>query len=188
MHCPQCGQQQAVEEMRFCSRCGFPLSVITEVLSHGGTLPEREAEASAPKLTSRQRGKRLGLILLLTGILLAMIGGIIKGSGNEIPLNLRLFANFMLFGSAIICVVAGFARLLYALLLEPNAPQRSHSAVLTENIVESAHLDTAGRNQAALPASPGVPVADFGIKRVKTAEMANVRSVTESTTKLLDEH
>ncbi len=93
MHCPQCGQQQVVDEMRFCSRCGFPLSVVTEVLSHGGTLPEREAEAAAPKLTSRQRGKRLAVILLLTGILLAMIGGIIKDPGNANPLDIGLARN-----------------------------------------------------------------------------------------------
>ena len=127
MHCPQCGQQQVVDEMRFCSRCGFPLSVVTEVLSHGGTLPEREAEASAPKLTSRQRGKRLAVILLLTGILLAMIGGIIKEPGNDNPLDIGLAGTLLLFGPAIICIVAGFVRLLYALLLEGNAPRRSRS-------------------------------------------------------------
>lgn len=187
MHCPQCGQQQVVEEMRFCSRCGFPLSVITEVLSHGGTLPEREAETSS-KLTSRQRGKRLGLILLLTGILLAMIGGIINEPGNGPPLNLGLAGILLLFGPAIICVVAGFVRLLYALLLEPNVPLRPNSPLAKGNILESAHLDAPGRYRAALPASPGVPVADFGTKRVKTAEMANLPSVTENTTKLLDEH
>jgi len=183
MHCPQCGQQQVVDEMRFCSRCGFPLSVVTEVLSHGGTLPEREAEASAPKLTSRQRGKRLSVILLLTGILLAMIGGIINKHGNDNPLDIGLARTLFLFGPAIICIVAGFVRLLYALLLEGNAPPRSR--LLKENTAESAHLGAAGHYQA-LPASHSVPVTDFGTKRVKTAEMANVPSVTESTTKLLD--
>ncbi|MCM3871498.1 MAG: zinc ribbon domain-containing protein [Pyrinomonadaceae bacterium] len=186
MHCPQCGQQQVVEEMRFCSRCGFPLSVITEVLSHGGTLPEREAEASAPKLTSRQRGKRLAVILLLTGILLAMIGGIINEPGNAGPLDIGLAGTLLLFGPAIICIVAGFVRLLYALLLEGNAPSRSRSPALKASIGESVHLD-AGSYRAVLPASPGIPVSDFGTKRVKTAEMANAPSVTENTTKLLDE-
>jgi len=187
MHCPQCGQQQVVDEMRFCSRCGFPLSVVTEVLSHGGTLPEREAETPAPKLTPRQRGKRLSVILLLTGILLAMIGGIIKEPGNANPLDIGLAGTLLLFGPAIICVVAGFVRLLYALLLEGSAPRSSHSPARKGNIGESARLDAAERYRAALPASHRVPVADFGTKRVKTAEMANVPSVTENTTKLLDE-
>ena len=187
MHCPKCGQQQVVDEMRFCSRCGFPLSVVTEVLSHGGTLPEREAEASAPKLTARQRGKRLAVILLLTGLLLAMIGGIIKEPENGNPLDIGVAGTLLLFSPAIVCIVAGFVRFLYALLLEGNAPRRSHSPGLKGNIGESAQLDAAGRYYAALPASHGVPVTDFGTKRVKTAEMANVPSVTENTTKLLDE-
>lgn len=184
MHCPQCGQQQVIDEMRFCSRCGFPLSVVTEVLSHGGTLPDRDPGASAPKLTPRQRGKRLGLILLLTGILLAMIGGIIK-EPDGVPLDLGLAHTLLLFSPAIICIVAGFVRLLYALLLEGNAPGRSPSRV-KGRIIESAQLDAAGRYQA-LPAADGVAVTNFGTKRVKTAEMANVPSVTENTTKLLDE-
>ncbi|MCM3904892.1 MAG: hypothetical protein ND866_24615 [Pyrinomonadaceae bacterium] len=184
MHCPQCGQQQVVNEMRFCSRCGFPLSVVTVVLSHGGTLPEREAEASAPKLTSRQRGKRLGLILLLTGILLAMIGGIIK-EPEGVALDLGLAGTLLLFSPAIVCIVAGFVRLLYALLLEDNAPSSSPSHV-KGNIIESANLDAAGRFHA-LPAANSVAITDFGTKRVKTAEMARVPSVTENTTKLLDE-
>ena len=67
MHCPQCGQQQVSDEMRFCSRCGFALSIVTELLVTGGTLPERQAESFAGKFTGRKRGKRLGLLLMITG-------------------------------------------------------------------------------------------------------------------------
>jgi len=184
MHCPKCGQQQVSDEMRFCSRCGFSLSVVSELLIRGGTLPEREAEASAPKLTSRQRGKRLSVILLLTGILLAMIGGIINDSRTpNLVDDLGLAGILLLFSPAIICVVAGFVRLLYALLLEGSAPRRSPSSLPQK---ERAHLDAAGR-YPALPASQSVPVTGFGTKRGNTTEMVNVPSVTENTTKLLDE-
>src|SRR5215213_2545437 len=40
MHCPRCGQQQASEETKFCSRCGFPLGLVSEILAHGGFLPQ----------------------------------------------------------------------------------------------------------------------------------------------------
>lgn len=40
MHCPRCGQQQASEEIKFCSRCGFPLGLVSEILAHGGFLPQ----------------------------------------------------------------------------------------------------------------------------------------------------
>src|SRR5437870_7542617 len=40
MHCPGCGQQQVSAETKFCSRCGLPLGLISEVLAHGGFLPQ----------------------------------------------------------------------------------------------------------------------------------------------------
>ncbi len=188
MHCPQCGQQQVSDEMRFCSRCGFSLSVVSELLSKGGTLAERETDATAPKLTSRQRGKRVSVIVLLTGFLLAMIGGIIIDSKSPNPLDdPGMAGTLLLFSPAIICIVAGFVRLLYALLLEGSAPHRSPSSLPRRESVESAQLDAASR-YPALPALHSVPVTDFGTKRGNTTEMVNVPSVTENTTRLLDEN
>ena len=40
MHCPRCGQQQISNETRFCSRCGFQLGVVSELLLHDGYLPQ----------------------------------------------------------------------------------------------------------------------------------------------------
>ena len=33
MFCPKCGQEQASESMRFCSRCGFKLGTVEETLA-----------------------------------------------------------------------------------------------------------------------------------------------------------
>jgi hypothetical protein len=43
MHCPRCGQQQVSSETKFCSRCGFQLAIVAELLHHGGTLPQLAA-------------------------------------------------------------------------------------------------------------------------------------------------
>src|SRR5687768_17032742 len=40
MHCPRCGQLQASEQTKFCSRCGFQLGLVAELLAHGGFLPQ----------------------------------------------------------------------------------------------------------------------------------------------------
>ncbi len=40
MHCPRCGQLQVSDEIKFCSRCGFQLAIVAELLHHGGTLPQ----------------------------------------------------------------------------------------------------------------------------------------------------
>ncbi|HAF15758.1 MAG TPA: zinc ribbon domain-containing protein, partial [Blastocatellia bacterium] len=36
MYCPKCGQQQASDAVRFCSRCGFLLEGTAAVLATGG--------------------------------------------------------------------------------------------------------------------------------------------------------
>src|SRR5689334_22117728 len=33
MFCPKCGQEQASESVRFCSRCGFKLNIVEEPLA-----------------------------------------------------------------------------------------------------------------------------------------------------------
>jgi uncharacterized membrane protein YvbJ len=36
MYCPKCSQQQISDEMRFCSRCGFPLGAVKELIANDG--------------------------------------------------------------------------------------------------------------------------------------------------------
>ena len=45
MFCPKCSQQQAADEVRFCSRCGFPLGGVKELLPRG---PRTPAPAPTP--------------------------------------------------------------------------------------------------------------------------------------------
>ena len=40
MHCPRCGQQQVSDQTKFCSRCGFQLGLVGELLQNGGFLPQ----------------------------------------------------------------------------------------------------------------------------------------------------
>src|SRR5512141_1778209 len=54
MHCPSCGQQQVSEDIKFCSRCGFPLGLVSEILAHGGFLPQlADLYKSKTRLTRR---------------------------------------------------------------------------------------------------------------------------------------
>ena len=57
MHCPRCGQQQVSDQTKFCSRCGFQLGLVAELLEHGGFLPQL-AELHKGKSTffSRKNG------------------------------------------------------------------------------------------------------------------------------------
>ncbi len=40
MHCPRCGQKQVSYETKFCSRCGFQLGLVAEILANDGFLPQ----------------------------------------------------------------------------------------------------------------------------------------------------
>lgn len=57
MHCPRCGQQQISDQTKFCSRCGFQLGLVGELLANGGFLPQL-AELYKGKTTwfSRKNG------------------------------------------------------------------------------------------------------------------------------------
>lgn len=42
MFCPQCSHQQAFNETRFCSRCGLPLGIVTDLLGNSSDQLQRE--------------------------------------------------------------------------------------------------------------------------------------------------
>ena len=42
MFCPQCGHQQVSNDMRFCSRCGLSLGLVTYLLADSGNQLQRE--------------------------------------------------------------------------------------------------------------------------------------------------
>lgn len=56
MHCPSCGQQQISAEIKFCSRCGFPLGLVSEILSHGGFLPQLAELNKKKTVLTRKNG------------------------------------------------------------------------------------------------------------------------------------
>ena len=62
MYCPKCGQQQASEEVFFCSRCGFKLDVVRALVAgeHDGAL------MTTSRPTSRDVNSGVGLMLLGT--------------------------------------------------------------------------------------------------------------------------
>ena len=90
--------------------------------------------------------------------------------------------------AAIICAIGGFMRLVYALMFEEGARKREPVAPPAYNTQATPMQFRQGHVASALPPQQGKPASDFysGGRRIETAEMAQPPSVTENTTRLLD--
>ena len=179
MHCPHCGQQQVSEVVRYCSRCGFPLEGVIQLLNTGGLLPSYSSGPREP--SPRRKGVRQGGILLLLGILvvpmLAILASFAPGRAGT---TFELFAAL----SAIVFFVGGVLRMLYAALFEDAAPK---APVMFAPYIQSpmpAQMGVVNRS-ASLPPAQSVPRSNWS-QPTTTGELVHRPSVTENTTRLLD--
>src|SRR5215213_11796571 len=120
MYCPQCGQEQASSEMRFCSRCGFPLGGVTDLLARGGvTATPAQRGRTGPQvrgLSPRQKGTRAGLMQMLSGLLVVPVIAILSH-------NIFGWQQLIVPLAALITFVGGLLRIIYARLYEDDTPE-----------------------------------------------------------------
>ncbi|HEY0404170.1 MAG TPA: hypothetical protein VGC89_00475, partial [Pyrinomonadaceae bacterium] len=90
--------------------------------------------------------------------------------------------------SAVLFFVGGFMRILYAAIFEEGAPlmPAQNAALPYAPPAVAPQLNAGMRSAAALPPAQSIPVATWR-QRPNTAEIVNPPSVTENTTRLLDE-
>lgn len=173
MHCPQCGQKQVSDEVRYCKGCGFALGTVKELLTTGG-ISSTEKEGQKPRLSPRRRGVRQGAILLFIAMCLLPLTTVLgDGWGEFIPLMF---------------VMAGLMRMLYARIFQEGAPpERSKPAAFPQTTFDQTHRVGTGANDRTLPPAQSIPVTTFQSRRSETKEMVEPPSVTEHTTKLLND-
>ncbi|SRR5579885_734334 len=169
MHCPQCGQQFS-NDVRFCKSCGFSLDGIRELLVPTDISPTLEKDVHKPRLSRSRKGLYRGVIIISIGIVLLSVSGV---KSNIYPL---------------IALICGVLRILYAMIFQEDTPRKKKPDYPPPYVapVAATQLDTVTLG-ATLPPPRSVPVAAFNARLVNTAEMANRPSVTEHTTKLLNE-
>jgi hypothetical protein len=181
MYCPKCGQSQVSAEVRFCSRCGFPLVAVSDLLMTGGTPPVHTQVGQhfgATPVSPRRRGVKHGTAILLVGIFLLPFFGIMH---ETIGLPMEFMAI------SVIVMMAAVLRLIYAVFFEEGAPQATHfipqqPQPYTPPIASRLHAPT----QESLPPAHGVPVGDYRQPQVDTAQIMHPPSVTDHTTRLLE--
>ena len=172
MYCPQCSQEQVAEEMRFCSRCGFPLAMVSQLVRNGGALAGFESEGQR-QLSPRQRGLRKGVLMMIISAVLVPIVALMTAMKSDL---------FVLFLPVAMVFVYGLARLLYAYLLEQGTPPRNETSLAGA----AKPKQFAAAHHTALRAAQNIPITNWK-QPVNTSEMAQPPSVTDHTTKLLND-
>lgn len=186
MHCPQCGQLQVSEITRFCSRCGFLMDGVSQLLATGGILQSYPNGEVTTERSAKWKGVHQGMILFLLGVLLVPIMGVFSAfTGGMLSEGFQMLAALF----ALICFVGGPLRMLYAALFEQGAPrlattmQQPPNAYVARTL--SAPQPAPGRVNVLPPANVN-PAG--GWRRPNTSELVGRPSVTENTTRLLDKN
>ncbi|HEX6717438.1 MAG TPA: zinc ribbon domain-containing protein [Pyrinomonadaceae bacterium] len=168
MYCPNCGQQQMSDEMRFCSRCGLALSGLAEWLAEGRLPVTRADEAWASESPRRKAMRRATKLMFFSGVLLpvCLVLSLISNHGEP------MVVPFVVFFVSLVW-------LLYARLFsDKTAPlniQAAPTSVLRSETTRS-----------SLPPATNIPMPGVGRQQVRTNDLAGPPSVTEHTTRLLD--
>ena len=176
MHCPSCGQQQISNETKFCSRCGLPLGVVSEVLSYGGYLPQL-AELNKKKKPIISRKNVLGFSLIWTLFFLLIMTPFWGIVGVE-----ELAAM-----SAVIGIFGGLLMMISALIFMQK--ERVIHPMQSGSIPPQGQYGIQGQpGYAALPPQQSVPASVYAAPQAGNWRDTNdlVPSVTEGTTKLLE--
>jgi hypothetical protein len=179
MFCPKCGQSQASDALRFCSRCGFSLSGVLELLARDGapTLPTNlNATGDAQSLTPRRKGMRQGGAIMLVGLFLIPMLGLLH------PL-IGAPGEFTVIGA--IVLLAGMLRFLIAAIFEDKSLPLTQGTSLYAPPTAQGQFDP--RAQAGVLSSGEFrPAQSLFARRADTAEISQPpASVTDHTTRLL---
>jgi hypothetical protein len=165
MYCPNCGQQQISDEMRFCSRCGLALSGLAEWLA-GGRPVTREDDGQVAPTSPRRKGMRRAAKMMFFSAVLFPVLLVISLAIDHGELMIIPIATFFV----------ALVMMLYARLFsDKTAPVIAQTSALNSDAT-----------RGSLPPAANIPMPGFGRQQVRTNELAQPPSVTEKTTRLLD--
>ena len=189
MFCPQCGQQQVSSEVRFCSRCGFQLAVVTSLLSTGGLPTSYAPEVGEQQPSPKRKGVMQGVAMLLIGMVLTPLFAILSEFTGLPEMLIPL--------SAIVFFWGGILRMLWAAVFLKGAPRQLPQpdvrfAYVPPSAPQQFSNQVRGGDSSSLPAAQNSPPSRSSYvppppRRSRTEELVSPPSVTEQATQLLDE-
>lgn len=167
MYCPKCGRQAAADNnSRFCADCGQNLAKVAPLLEGDAAEALATAAPSAPAraehLSPRQKGLRVGLVLVVVALALVPLAYLLRD--HFLDKMIYLLVPAALLG------LAGVGRAAYALLLEDGeAPEPSGALTSAAGRLAPERAVGAG-SPASLP-PPRVSMGDI-IAEEREAEAA----------------
>ena len=178
MFCPQCSQEQVSNDTRFCSRCGFPMSGVAQLLTNNGMLQHLPNLHNADLETPRKKGMKKGGKLMLLGLILVPLILFFSLAVHAGPF-LTIIASVLFFWG-------GLLRIIYASIFESN---RTLEKVSDETIFSDARkIFDRKKKPESLSAhetmTDSVYIPPTQMNWRDTNELVP-SSVTEETTKLL---
>ncbi|HEV2915387.1 MAG TPA: zinc ribbon domain-containing protein [Pyrinomonadaceae bacterium] len=176
MYCPRCSQQQVSDDVRFCSRCGFKLGVVADLLRTDGAAVKGKGGGGAASAVPTL----IALTMLFLSLLAVAASLTYLGPQSS---QMRTFAIFITVISFIFLLSTSPWRLFRKLFSEDiQYAKADHPA---SQAAPGSIRQASWPAETALPPAQTLPIAGFSPQRVNTAEMIQPPSVTEHTTKLL---
>ena len=180
MHCPRCGQQQISDQTKFCSRCGFQLGLVAELLENGGFLPQlAELYKSNRTIFSRRNGLIFTALWFIFWVMMMPAFFGIAGEDDAAGVS----AVFGIFTTMMLFIIS-----LAALRRAPKAYElAAHQMPMP---TPQAHPLYGNAPAGALPPQQTQPASTYmppegSWRAPDTGDLVRPGSVTEGTTKLL---
>lgn len=179
MYCPKCSQLQPSDDMRFCSRCGFALAGVAMLMNNDGVVPQPTGVTiqKLPQSRKRVMGESVIFTLISWAALSAATTWFDYGDPQE---SLAKMAAVLFFFLSLI----GLMRFLYGFLFVKAVIVQPATNVLPKVASQGTMAAASMRN--ALPAQPEFAGPNYS-RRENTQEMVARPSVTENTTRLLQD-
>ena len=178
MHCPRCGQQQVSEEIKFCSRCGFPLGLVSEVLAHGGFLPQLADLHKTKNFWTKKNGATFSVFWLMFFLFIMT------------PFWAIVNVDELAAISAVVGIFGGLMMLIGSLVFFKSSkqPQPLMQNQAQNTFQTNPQIQGAGQYQA-LPPQQSIPASNYapptaGSWRDTTDLVDQPNSVTDQTPKM----
>ena len=180
MYCPRCGQQQISNETKFCSRCGFQMGLVCELIANNGFLPQLQALYNQkPGFFTKKNGVIFTALWFIAWVMMipAFFGIAGEDDAAGVSAVFGLFTSLML--------------LIFSLGVLKKSPKTYQlPAIEMPQVPQPQGLYGTNPGHQALPPQQSQTAQAYtapqgGWRTPDTGEFAVPGSVTDSTTKLL---